>query len=196
MNFWTKDLSIRDLCDRIGLCVLNADGDKGYQTGYSVSLAAQNCSKNQTALFNSLLKWFSEKRLFRTDDAQSEEETEDWLISDLRKIIINVTFSTLDKHDPSSENVRTFLRKCVSKFGVDKVKEFMEIQLMHHNELSLKLLDWLESEFETRIMQDRQQQDNNLPIVSQMENSSRKEDDDLQQVKLPSMPQVNLEEVM
>jgi len=27
LNFWTKDLSIRDLSDRIGLCVLNANGD-------------------------------------------------------------------------------------------------------------------------------------------------------------------------
>lgn len=40
LNFWTKDLSIRDLADRIGLCVLNAEGDQGYQTGYSVSLTA------------------------------------------------------------------------------------------------------------------------------------------------------------
>ena len=24
LNFWTKDLSIRDLTDRIGLCVLNS----------------------------------------------------------------------------------------------------------------------------------------------------------------------------
>lgn len=46
---------------------------------------------------------------------------------------------------------RDFLKKCVEKFGAEKVKEFMEIQLMHHNELSLKLLDWLDSEFENRI---------------------------------------------
>ena len=26
LNFWAKDLSIRDLTDRIGLCVLNSDG--------------------------------------------------------------------------------------------------------------------------------------------------------------------------
>ena len=26
LNFWSKDLSIRDLTDRIGLCVLNSDG--------------------------------------------------------------------------------------------------------------------------------------------------------------------------
>lgn len=26
LNFWSKDLSIRDLTDRIGLCVLNSSG--------------------------------------------------------------------------------------------------------------------------------------------------------------------------
>ena len=33
LNFWTKDLSIRDLTDRIGLCVLNA-GDSLNETAY------------------------------------------------------------------------------------------------------------------------------------------------------------------
>ena len=28
LNFWGKDLSIRDLTDRIGLCVLNSNGDE------------------------------------------------------------------------------------------------------------------------------------------------------------------------
>ena len=43
LNFWAKDLSIRDLTDRIGLTVLNSDGsnsDQAYQTGYSVGLTA------------------------------------------------------------------------------------------------------------------------------------------------------------
>ena len=26
LNFWTKDLSIRDLADRLALCVINSDG--------------------------------------------------------------------------------------------------------------------------------------------------------------------------
>ena len=75
LNFWAKDLSVRDLTDRIGLCVLNSDGsnsDQAYQTGYSVSLTAQKCSPNQLGIFNSLLKWFSDKRLFRDSAEQSE----------------------------------------------------------------------------------------------------------------------------
>ena len=40
LNFWTKDLSIRDLSDRIALCVINSDGkDPAAATGYSISLA-------------------------------------------------------------------------------------------------------------------------------------------------------------
>ena len=131
LNFWTKDLSVRDITDRIGLCVLNAggaNGDTAYQTGYSVSLTAQNCSPNQLNIFNSILQWFSDKRLFK--DAQAAEdgaEDDEWLITDLRKIIFYLTVATLDKKVDSSQNSRAFLRKCVNKFGTDKVKEFMEL---------------------------------------------------------------------
>lgn len=68
LNFWAKDLSIRDLTDRIGLTVLNSDGtnsDQAYQTGYSVGMTAQKCSQVQLSFFNSLLRWFSDKRLFK-----------------------------------------------------------------------------------------------------------------------------------
>lgn len=48
LNFWTKDLSIRDLADRLGLCVLNAASgnidESAYQTGYAASLTAKNCT--------------------------------------------------------------------------------------------------------------------------------------------------------
>ena len=48
-----------------------------------------------------------------------------------------MTISTLNTKIATSENARHFMRKCVQKFGVEKVKEFMELQLLHHNELSL-----------------------------------------------------------
>ena len=39
LNFWTKDLSTRDLADRISICSLNADKmDQARQTGYSISM--------------------------------------------------------------------------------------------------------------------------------------------------------------
>jgi len=130
LNFWTKDLSVRDLTDRIGLCVLNSSGspdEQAYQTGYSVSLTAQNCSSKQLATFNSLLQWFADHRLFKDGADDEDEEAEDWVVSDLRKIILYLTLAVLDKKLPSSESSRSFIWKCTSKFGLDKVKEFMEI---------------------------------------------------------------------
>lgn len=142
------------------------------------------------------MNWFSDKRLFKLEDAGEEaEEEDDWLISDLRKIILYITLSTLDRQLPSSGVTREFLKKSVKKFGLEKVKEFMEIQLMHHNELSLKLLDWLDSEFENRIRTESQGNLANGVSISQMENSSKKEETETR-VKLPSMPKVNLEEVI
>ena len=88
------------------------------------------------------------------------------------------TLSVLDKKLASSQVSRLFLRKCVTKFGLESVKEFMEIQLMHHNELSLQLLDWLDSEFESRVKP-------SLPRVGAEPNSSEK----------VMLPKVNLEEV-
>ena len=58
LNFWTKDLSIRDLCDRMALTVINSDGqDPAAATGYSMSLA-QSANKMQLQIFNHLLQWF------------------------------------------------------------------------------------------------------------------------------------------
>ena len=152
LNFWTKDLSIRDLTDRIALCVINSDGkDPAAQTGYSISLA-QTANRNQLQIFNHLLKWFSSKRLF-PDEKEAAESSQaakvdgEWLISDLRKIIFYVTSSVLDNSMSLTENSRNLVRNCVAKYGTEPVKEFMEIQCMYQKELSLKLLDWFDREF-------------------------------------------------
>lgn len=59
LNFWTKSLSIRDLADRIALCVINSDGkDPAAETGYSITLV-QSANKRQLEIFNALLKWFA-----------------------------------------------------------------------------------------------------------------------------------------
>ena len=152
LNFWTKDLSIRDLADRIALCVINSDGkDPAAQTGYSISLA-QTANRNQLQTFNHLLKWFSNKRLFpdETEAAESSQAAKvdgEWLISDLRKIIFYVTSSVLDTSMSITEISRNLVRNCVAKYGTEPVKEFMEIQCMYQKELSLKLLDWFDREF-------------------------------------------------
>ena len=68
-------------------------------------------------------------RLFKptAEDEASNEDEDEWLISDLRKIVPYMTISTLDRKQASSSFARDFMRKCVAKFGVEKVKEFMEI---------------------------------------------------------------------
>ena len=41
LNFWTKDLSYRDLADRICLCTMNCDSTEKFRnTGYSVSMVS------------------------------------------------------------------------------------------------------------------------------------------------------------
>jgi hypothetical protein len=92
LNFWTKDLSIRDLSDRISLTVFNSEGeDPARNTGYSVSMVTEASSK-QLLIFNCLLKWVSDKFLF-SEEAVSDE----WSLTDLRKLVLYLTFAVLDK---------------------------------------------------------------------------------------------------
>lgn len=112
------------------------------------------------------------------------------MVTDLRKIVLFLTLSVLDKTLESCSASRDFMRKCVGKFSSEKVKEFMEIQLMHHNELSLKLLDWLDNEFESRIK----------PTGNGVESIAVEELDDSytssSKAKCLKMPNVNLDEVI
>ena len=80
----------------------DSDKDQAYQTGYSVSLTAQNCSPKQLAVFNSLLKWFSDKRLFKeaSEDEAVDGIDDDWMVSDLRKIVLYITLSIVNRKVP------------------------------------------------------------------------------------------------
>jgi hypothetical protein len=48
-----------------------------------------------------MLKWFSDVKLFPLE--KSEEAIEDWVITDLRKLILFLTFSVLDKRKKASK---------------------------------------------------------------------------------------------
>ena len=111
--------------------------------------------------------------------------------------MIYITISALDKNMASSDIGRDFLKSCVAKFGIEKVKEFMEIQLMHNNELSLQLLDWLDSEFESRVKQPAavQAHSNREQPPGINFTSIKGSEEEESRIKLPAMPQVNLEEV-
>lgn len=54
--------------------------------------------------------------------ANSEEK---WQIEDFRKIALLLAKNT------NEDCIRDFFSQCVEKFGAKKVREFMEIQLMH-----------------------------------------------------------------
>ena len=145
------------------------------------------------------MQWFSDKRLFVESSAEGDEDDE-WLVSDLRKIVFYLTVSVLDKKVSSSQNARNFLKKVVKKFSLERVKEFMEIQLMHHSELSLQLLDWLESEFENRVKQTSAQVSRKPAPEASIENLNVAPmhdtiDEEDSRLKLPVMPKVNLEEL-
>ena len=63
----------------------------------------------------------------------------------MRKIVLFLTYSVLERGNENQNDVsRLFLKKAVAKCGLEKVKEFFEIQLMHQNELSLKFLDYID----------------------------------------------------
>ena len=50
-----------------------------------------------------MLKWFSDVKLFPLE--KSEEAIEEWVITDLRKLILFLTFSVLDKRKKASNLV-------------------------------------------------------------------------------------------
>lgn len=83
LNFWTKELSLRDLCDRVGYCVLQLNA--AHRSNYSNFTAkmGQELDSRQIDLFNCLLGWLAKTRLF--PDKQTGEA---WEITDLRKIVI------------------------------------------------------------------------------------------------------------
>ena len=124
------------------------------------------------------------------------------MVSDLRKIVLYITLSIVNRQVSSCQNSRDFLQKCVQKFGLEKVKEFMEIQLMHHNELSLQLLDWLDGKCEDRVRQTVPPRVPTIEKKSSVEDikvsALRTEEDEATSgrgVKLPDMPKVNLDEI-
>ena len=145
LNFWTKDLSIRDLCDRIAVCVSSVDQSNELEDLEARCYTAANqerVSKKQLVLFNILGKWLQEKRL---SDKRNDEGDCEWQISDLRKIVLFLAQSVceLDSTNENGTPSFTILTQCIDLFGTEKVKEFTEIQLMHHNDLSENFLKWL-----------------------------------------------------
>mmetsp|Transcript_22838 Transcript_22838/g.22090 ORF Transcript_22838/g.22090 Transcript_22838/m.22090 type:complete len:165 (-) Transcript_22838:1806-2300(-) len=109
LNNWSKELSLRDLIDRVGLAV------------------------KETSTFQYLFKWLMNERL----QAASEE----WSIEDFRKVSVH-----LAKNIQCIE-VKDFFCQAVEVQGEQKVREFMEIQLMHSQNDYNVFMDWFTTKF-------------------------------------------------
>jgi len=75
LNFWVKDLSIRDVCDRIQLLILGSD-------------QPTRLDSDQTDGFCVMLTWFSNTMLMPKPDL--------WKLSDLRKITYLLSLTVVD----------------------------------------------------------------------------------------------------
>jgi hypothetical protein len=108
LNFWTKDLSLRDLVDRI----------------HTTSRFAPELNSE---IFNILLSWLVNTFIL------GEKAVETWSLDDFRKVstllaqdIIQARTLKIDSNIMSCK----FIDIAADKFGPKKVRDFMEIQLI------------------------------------------------------------------
>jgi hypothetical protein len=133
LNFWTKELSYRDICDRISHCVLALSNYKTW------SSAKHELDEKQLELFNYLLAWFTKTRLF------PEKATEEsWEISDLRKIVHPLAQAAVDNRSVLHQVPKDFVKQAAALHGANKLREFMEVQLVQKADLFLKFAAWFD----------------------------------------------------
>jgi hypothetical protein len=109
LDFWTKDLSLRDCIDRI-------------QYTCTISMV------DSESTFFFLFEWLLEKRIF----SGAQEDTAAWEIEDFRKIAPKIA-SILVKGGGSEERrvrattILKFIDVCVDRYGAKKFRDFIEI---------------------------------------------------------------------
>lgn len=62
-------------------------------------------------------------------------EDEEWEIQDLRKIAFPLAYAVLDSKSAGHQVCKDFVKKTIEKIGEGKIREFMEIQLIHQPSL-------------------------------------------------------------
>lgn len=100
LNFWVKDLSIRDVCDRIQLIIQGGDHPS-------------RLSPEQNEEFCVMLTWFSQTMLMPKPDL--------WKLSDLRKITYLLSLTTVETQSKECNIARQLLDFCVEREGREKV---------------------------------------------------------------------------
>lgn len=136
LNFWTKELSYRDLCDRINHCVT---GQIGGKSAYS-NFGKVELDVNQLDLFNCLLQWFAKTRMF-----PEKAPEESWEVSDLRKLIFLLCTACLDNRSHLSQVPRDIYLKIASKCSPGKFREFIEVQMIQKPEVFQRFAQWLDN---------------------------------------------------
>lgn len=103
LNFWTKDLSLRDLIDRI-------------------QATTRLASQLQTEIFNILFSWIVNSKILQDQIA--------WNMEDFRKVAASIAQNVIDSRRlqlDAQEMTAKFIDHAVNKFGAKKVRDFMEI---------------------------------------------------------------------
>ena len=125
LTFWVKDLSIRDLMDRISITSRFTRADE------------------KEAVFASLFSW-----LYNAKIEPESNPDQAWNMDDFRKIAPLMAQSVISTS--GSQTVESFIQVAVKKFGRRRVRDFMEIQLIQENDLLMKFLDYFDSKFDHR----------------------------------------------
>ena len=144
LNFWTKELSLRDLVDRIH---------------HSAILGMNDETKGD--LFNVLFSWLVNTKLINEPDTI-------WNLEDFRKIASMlaqniITLKTLESQEMGAQ----FVTLAVQANGSKKVRDFMEIQLIHENNTLIGFLDIFDQKYSTSILIQKNNQEDHGSILGE-----------------------------
>jgi len=108
LTFWSKDLSMRDLIDR-------------------VQVSSRYAPVQNSEVFNSLFSWVVTNRVM------GDKADPIWSLEDFRKVAAMLAQNVVESHKMNiddQEMCTKFIDISCEKFGAKKVRDFMEIQLI------------------------------------------------------------------
>lgn len=131
LNFWTKNLSLRDTIDRI-------------QT------TARFASELKDETFNVLFTWIFNLKISPHNHDGNQLAVTDWTLEDFRKVASLLAHAVIRQGGSNASAIDAiwkFIELAVQRFSPKKVRDFMEIQLIHENDLLIRFLDAFDSKY-------------------------------------------------
>lgn len=128
LDFWVKDLSLRDLVDRI-------------------QFSARKAGQGHSQVFNALFSWLVNSKLI-----QQKTQVQNWVLEDFRKVALMLAQNVIESNSlklESQEMSSKFIEMAVDKFGAKKFRDFMEIQLIQDNQTLIRFLDIFDARYDT-----------------------------------------------